>query len=79
MVEDRILVAKIMVAIGTIMDNIRNLEVDSKELLKEWLVTRGTTTNTNNRVAHITTKLMAKKELITVISRTTTLLNSTTT
>ena len=62
MVEDRTLVVKTMEAIRITTDNIRNLEVASKELLKEWLVTRGTTTNTSNRVALTIMTPTAKRE-----------------
>ena len=47
---------------GIITPGTRNQEAAAKELLKEWLVTRETMTNTNNRMDLTTTTLMDRRE-----------------
>ena len=59
---DNRVVDKTMEGTGTITPGIRNQEVAAKELLKEWLATRETMTNTNNRMDLTTTTLMDRKE-----------------
>jgi hypothetical protein len=76
---DRILEAKTMEATEIITHVIKSLETAARELLKEWLVTRETTINTNSRVVPTITIPMAKREQIMVISKVITRLNSTTT
>lgn len=59
---DKIAEVKTMEGIGTITLGIKNQELTLKELLKEWLVTRETMTNTSNRMLLTTTTLMDKRE-----------------
>jgi hypothetical protein len=59
---DKIVEAKTMEGIGTITLGIKNQELTLKELLKEWLVTRETMTNTSNRMLLTTTTLMDRRE-----------------
>jgi hypothetical protein len=59
---DKIAEDKTMEGTGIITPGTRNQEVAAKELLKEWLVTRETMTNTNNRMDLTTTTLMDRRE-----------------
>ena len=59
---DRIAEDKTMEGTEIITPGTRNQEVAAKELLKEWLATRETMTNTNNRMDLTTTTRMDRKE-----------------
>ena len=76
---ERIPGARIMEGPGTITQGIRSPEAAAKELLREWLATRETTTNISSRMDRIIMTHMDRRELITVISHNITLHNWTTT